>query len=338
MDIPSRDIIHANSEWDEEITKFLHLMKNSSGFLSSLVNRLDMETRENLHELLDKPIPSFALSAMSPSKWDCPIQQTSLFKKIKSPSQPNSPQHSPKSSRYDAIVNVIIPSLSVDKEELQKIDGIVHYEERQLYNLLSLKDQKVHIIYVTAIPLHPSIVNYYISFIEEFCPRASERLTFFSTFDASVNKTLTEKILERPRLQAKIRRTIEKLGDNILKNMICFIPTDKEHELSKALNIPLEASPEDVQHWGSKCGSRQIFKECNIPLPNGIYESIWSEDELITILYNFWEENPKVKRLMVKLNEGFSGEGNALLDFRPLKTFKQSISDNISDYERKKFN
>jgi hypothetical protein len=31
-----------------------------------------------------------------------------------------------------------------------------------------------------------------------------------------------------------------------------------------------------------------------------------------------WERQPDLKRMVIKLNEGFSGEGNAILDLRPM--------------------
>lgn len=33
---------------------------------------------------------------------------------------------------------------------------------------------------------------------------------------------------------------------------------------------------------------------------------------------DLWDERPQLSRVVVKLNEGFSGEGNALLDMRPI--------------------
>lgn len=302
------------NEMEEQIACATALAQGSESFLKGVVSKLDVSTRERLQESLlsTSGSPSMIIS-MSPSRWDCPIQQTAIFKKQLSRPRFTSKYHE---SQEKQIVNIIIPSLSVDVEELKKLAGPIHYEERQLYTLLALKDPNVHIIYLTALPLHPSIVNYYLSFVKD---NPEERLTLFSTFDTS-NKSLTEKIMERPRLIAKIKRTVEKLGSNVSPNMLCFIPTKHEHKLSKLLDAKLEASPDEIQFWGSKCGSRQIFKECDVPLPRGIFESIFNEEELVKQIGLLWDQIPDIKRIIVKLNEGFSGEGNAMLLMDPISS------------------
>jgi len=211
-------------------------------------------------------------------------------------------------------VQIVIPSLSVDTDELQKVEGVSHYEERSLYSLLSLKDPSLYLIYVTSLPLLPSTVHHYLSLVGE---SASKRVAFFSTFDDSAKQTLTMKILQRPRLIAKIRQLMNCFGD-VERDMMCFIPTHDEHELAKRLDATLAASPEDVQCWGTKSGSRKIFKESKVPHPRGVCESIWDENELAKQVSALWKDIPSMKRLVVKLNEGFSGKGNALLLMEPI--------------------
>jgi hypothetical protein len=55
---------------------------------------------------------------------------------------------------------LIIPSLSIDQRELQKIEGCEHYEERLLFSLMRLRNPCTRLIYVTSMPLHPSIIDY----------------------------------------------------------------------------------------------------------------------------------------------------------------------------------
>jgi len=46
---------------------------------------------------------------------------------------------------------------------------------------------------------------------------------------------------------------------------------------------------------------------------------VWSVDELAIAAAELWERQPTLKRMVVKLNEGFSGEGNALLDLHTIQ-------------------
>jgi len=162
---------------------------------------------------------------------------------------------------------VIVPSLSVDLDELAKMEGEIHYEERQLFYLLNLRDPSVHIVYVSSIPIHPSIVDYYLSLIPNYHENKellSRRLSLISAFDNS-KIPLTSKILSRPRMIQKIRRTVREVcGDNLDNaELLCFIPTQLESLLASKLQLRFLCSPATmgVQFWGSKPGSRQIFRQ-----------------------------------------------------------------------------
>ena len=57
---------------------------------------------------------------------------------------------------------LVIPSLSLDQRELKKVEGYEHYEERLLFSLIRLWNPRNRLIYVTSVPLHPSIIDYYL--------------------------------------------------------------------------------------------------------------------------------------------------------------------------------
>ena len=208
---------------------------------------------------------------------------------------------------------LVIPSLSLDQRELKKIEGCEHYEERLLFALIRLWNPRNRLIYVTSVPLHPSIIDYYLQLLPGIpFSHARNRLLLLSTYDASL-KPLSQKILERPRLLNRIRKALR-----IDKSfMICYNSTDLEAELSLKLGVPLYAAAPDLQTWGTKSGSRQIFAESGVPHPDGS-QLVWNHQDLAIAAAKLWERQPTLKRMVVKLNEGVSGEGNALLDLRPI--------------------
>ena len=57
---------------------------------------------------------------------------------------------------------VVVPSLSLDAEELAKISGVHHYEERMLCLLLLLRMPRTQVVYVTSTPIPQPIVDYYL--------------------------------------------------------------------------------------------------------------------------------------------------------------------------------
>ncbi|TAE61567.1 MAG: carboxylate-amine ligase [Nostocales cyanobacterium] len=211
---------------------------------------------------------------------------------------------------------LIVPSLSLDQKELQKVEGCEHYEERLLFSLIRLRNPRTRLIYVTSMPLHPSIIDYYLQLLPGIpFSHARHRLLLLSTYDASL-KPLSQKILERPRLIAKIRQALRL--DKAF--MVCYNSTFWEAELSLKLGVPLYAAAPDLQIWGTKSGSREIFNYSNVPHPKGS-NLVWNYQDLAIAAANLWESQPTLKKMVVKLNEGISGEGNAILDLQPLTDF-----------------
>jgi PGM1 C-terminal domain len=220
---------------------------------------------------------------------------------------------------------LIVPSFSIDQKVGSKIPGFLHYEERLLFSLIRLRNPKTRLIYVTAQPLCPIIVDYYLQLLPGIpFSHARDRLLLISTYDNSF-KPLTQKILERPRLLERIRRALRPQKSYL----VCYNSTWLEYQLSLELDIPLLAPSPELLYWGFKSGSREIFAECNISHPDGSLQ-VNTVEELVTAAAQLWQRQPQLLRMVVKLNEGFSGEGNAILDLRPIQEFAPS-SGNFND-------
>jgi hypothetical protein len=208
---------------------------------------------------------------------------------------------------------LIVPSLSLDQGELRKVKGVHHYEERLLFSLIRLQNPRSRLIYITSQPIHPSVIDYYLQLLPGVpFSHARDRLLLFCAYDASL-KPLSQKILERPRLMARLRNAIR--SDRAY--MTCYNSTHLERELSVQLNIPLLAVDPDLLYWGTKSGSREIFQASKVPCPDGS-GLVWNAADLAVVAAALWERNPALKRIVVKLNEGFSGGGNALLNLQSL--------------------
>ena len=208
---------------------------------------------------------------------------------------------------------LIVPSLSLDQGELQKVKGVHHYEERLLFSLIRLQNPRARVIYITSQPIHPSVIDYYLQLLPGVpFSHARDRLLLFCAYDASL-KPLSQKILERPRLMARLQNAMR--SDRAY--MTCYNSTSLERDLSVRLNIPLLAVDPDLLYWGTKSGSREIFQVAKVPCPDGS-DLVWNAADLAVAAAELWERNPQLKRIVVKLNEGFSGGGNAILNLQPL--------------------
>ncbi len=204
---------------------------------------------------------------------------------------------------------VVIPSLSMDPEVLGRISGVHHYEERMLFMLMLLRLPKARLIYVTSEPIAPGIIDYYLNLLPGIpASHARQRLTLLSCFDAG-DIPLSRKILERPKL---IDRILAAIPDVNTAHMTCFNATTLERTLSVRLGIPLYACDPELCWLGSKSGSRKVFREADIPVPEG-YEDLKTEEDIALAICELKRRTPDLRRVVLKLDDGFSGEGNATM-------------------------
>ncbi len=206
---------------------------------------------------------------------------------------------------------VVVPGLSMDLEVLAKVSGVRHYEERQLSMLMLLRYPRTRVVFVTSTPVADSVVDYYLHLLAGIPgTHARQRLILLSPHDASA-RSLTAKILERPRLLARLRAAI---GDPALAHLSVFNATELERDLALALDIPLYACDPALAQWGTKSGSRRAFKLAGVALPDG-YEDVATLDQAAEALAALKARTPSLRRAVLKLDEGFSGEGNAVFDY-----------------------
>ena len=210
---------------------------------------------------------------------------------------------------------VIIPSITLDQEILAKVNGHVHYEERLLCLLMLLRMPRTHVVYITSTPVDPVIVDYYLHLLPGITRHhALQRLTMLSCYDAS-SKSLTEKILDRPRLIERIRKSIP-AGN--AAHLACFNVTKHERTLAVKLDMPIYGCDPELCDQGNKSNSRKIFKQCGLNVPDG-YEDLKNEEEIINALSELKLNNPFLKKAVVKMNDGFSGEGNAIFSYEGIE-------------------
>jgi len=207
---------------------------------------------------------------------------------------------------------VIVPSITFDREVMSRIAGVHHYEERLLCLLLLLRFPRTRVIYITSTPIADPIIDYYLHLLPGIPGQhARKRLVLLSCYDRS-DIPLTAKILARPRLIQQIK---EAIPDPSSAHITFFTVTPLEKKLALKLDLPIYGSDPELACWGSKSGSRKIFKEAGIDLPAGS-EDLKSAGDITEALAELKKQKPEIKRAVVKLNEGFSGEGNAIFDFR----------------------
>lgn len=202
---------------------------------------------------------------------------------------------------------VVLPSLSFPVAELVKITGIDHYEERLLCTLLLLQQPDVRVVYLTSQPVDPAIVDYHLGFLDDPA-EARSRLHLVSAGEGGP-RPLTQKVLDRPELLSQLRKL---LPDDGSATLLPFNVTAGEEELASVLGLPLDGPPLDRVPLGSKTGSRRVAHRAGIAVAEG-EEALYSVEEVEAAIGRL-RRRGVAARAVVKLNDGFSGQGNALVD------------------------
>ena len=203
---------------------------------------------------------------------------------------------------------VVVPSISFVSEELRKIAAIQYYEERMLCMLLFLEASDLRLVFVSSMQVDESIIDYYFSFLDD--PAGARRRAEFVALGDPEPRGLTEKLLTRPAALQEIRTHLESVEDAFI---VPFNVTELERRLAEALGIPLYGPHPDLIPLGSKSGSRRVARDAGVPLLPGA-EDLFSIEEVEKAIAALRIARPDARSVVMKLNNGFSGQGNAILD------------------------
>ena len=215
---------------------------------------------------------------------------------------------------------VVVPSVSLDRAVPGSGSIGQAFEERLLFLLLLLRQPRLKMIYVTSMPINPSIIEYYLALLPGVIPsHAWGRLSLIAVGDSSA-RPLSEKLLERPRILTKIGREIP---DRERSHLIPYNTTSLERDVALSLGIPMYGADPRLADLGSKTGCRRLFAEEGVPHPLG-KEDLHSFDEVIDAVVGMIAKRPTMGEVIVKLNEGVSGSGNALVDLHGVADVDES--------------
>jgi len=204
---------------------------------------------------------------------------------------------------------VVVPSISFPVVELQKIAAVQSYEERMLFFLLLLADPAVRVVFVSSDAVDPATIDYYLRFVPDR-DDARRRLELVSLGDPSIG-SLSAKLLARPADLERLRGAVRAAGGD--GGMLPFNVMGAEQDLADALGVPLYGPRPELTWLGSKSGSRQVAAEAGVPVLPGAGD-VFSVPELAKAIAGLQERRPDAPAVVIKLNNGFSGQGNAIVE------------------------
>jgi hypothetical protein len=208
---------------------------------------------------------------------------------------------------------VVLPSVSPDPTQNSGA-ALQALEERFMFLLLLLRGPRLRVIYLTGRPVPENIVEYYLGLLPGVISRqARKRLYMVAANDGSA-RALAEKLLERPRVLARVR---ELIPDPAQCHLVPYATGELERDLALSLGIPVYGADPALLRFGTKTGCRRLFADVGIAHPLG-YEDLHDLDGVVDGLVRIRAARPAARKAIVKLNDGVSGRGNAVVELADL--------------------
>lgn len=209
---------------------------------------------------------------------------------------------------------IVVPSISLERSTSSPGTLAQAMEERALFLLLLLRQPRLRMVYVTSMPVAESVVEYYLGLLPGvIISHARARLTMISIGDAGPCP-LSSKLLARPRVLRQIRSLIP---NPARCHLIPYNTTGLERDVALSLGIPMYGADPRLAGLGTKTGCRRMFAELGINCPMGV-DDLHSVDDVVDAIRDMRRRRPGLTEAIIKLNDGVSGSGNALIELHDL--------------------
>ncbi len=212
-------------------------------------------------------------------------------------------------------VLVTLPSFSLNESILSHYgDRVVALEHRYLNALvISARIPSCEILYVSTRRPDPAILDYYRTLIRPDMREAAR--THVMDVDDGTSRSVAAKLHADPAKLEEIRR--------VIAGRPAFIEpwnvTDQETALAVSLGIPINGTRPELRHLGFKSEGRRIMREAGAPVPFGV-EDVHDIGEVAHAIGLIQATRPAVEGVVVKLDDSGAGDGNQVLDLRPMAT------------------
>ena len=188
-------------------------------------------------------------------------------------------------------------------------------EERSLFLLLLLRQPRLRMIYVTSSPVSEAVVEYYLGLLPGVIPQPRPRaLTMVALNDATPG-SLSAKLLARPADPARHPADDPEPGR---------LPPDPLQRHRPRARRRADAGRPDVRRRPAAAAPRHedrlpadLRASSSILYPVGA-EDLHTVDDVVDALTDMRRRRPRMVEAIVKLNDGVSGSGNAVVDLRDL--------------------
>jgi len=222
---------------------------------------------------------------------------------------------------------VVLPSATFPESELRKIVGIQRYEERLLCTTLLLANPDLRLVYITSLPVDDAIVEYYLRFLPD--PAGARARLRFVVVGEDSGRALSAKVLDAPRVVNEVRDFVDGAEHAYV---LPFNVTELEGRFADLVGLPLFGARPELASLGSKTESRRAARKAGVSVLDGD-EDLRSVAELEAAILGLRARRPNADAAVVKLNDGFSGQGHAIVELGRFSSLESAPITFIAEEE-----
>jgi hypothetical protein len=222
---------------------------------------------------------------------------------------------------------VVLPSATFPESELRKIVAIQYYEQRLLCTTLLLANPDLQLVYITSLPVDEAIVEYYLRFVPD--PADARRRLHLVVVGEDSGRALTSKVLDSPRVIERVRSLVDGVEHAYV---LPFNVTDLEGRFAELVGLPIFGAAPALATLGSKTESRRAARRAGVDVLDG-EEDLRSVAELEAALEGLHARRPSAPAAVMKLNDGFSGQGHAIVELAGFSSLGSAPITFIADEE-----
>jgi hypothetical protein len=222
---------------------------------------------------------------------------------------------------------VVLPSATFPDSELRKIVAIQHYEERLLCTTLLLANPELELVYITSLPVDEAIVEYYLRFVPD--PAGARRRLQLVVVGEDSGRALTAKVLDAPSVIEQVRAVVDGAEHAYIQP---FNVTELESQFADLVDLPIFGASPELASMGSKTESRRAARKAGVAVLDG-EEDLRSVGELEAAIEGLRARRPHTEAAVVKLNDGFSGQGHAIVELAGFSSLERAPITFIAEEE-----
>ena len=222
---------------------------------------------------------------------------------------------------------VVLPSATFPESELRKIVAIQHYEERLLCTTLLLANPDLQLVYITSLPIDDDIVEYYLRLVPD--PASARRRLHFVVVGEDSGRALSAKVLDAPHVIDQVRALVDGVEHAYI---LPFNVTSLEGRVAELVGLPLFGARPELASLGSKTESRRAARKAGVGVLDG-EEDVRSVRELAAAIQGLHARRPNAEAAVVKLNDGFSGQGHAIVELAGFSSLESAPITFIAEEE-----